>query len=78
MLGRGTYGKVMLVEKKDSGRKYAMKSLRKKFLIDSKTIENTMNERKILEKVKHPFLVGLDFVIKNLNHFILLGILDSG
>ena len=34
VLGRGTYGKVMLVEKKDSRKKYAMKSLRKKYIID--------------------------------------------
>lgn len=34
VLGRGTYGKVMLVEKKDTGKKYAMKSLRKKYIID--------------------------------------------
>ena len=63
VLGRGTYGKVMLVDKKDTGKKYAMKSLRKKYIIDENQLEHTMTERKILEKVKHPFLVGLDFVI---------------
>ena len=34
VLGRGTYGKVMLVEKRDTLKKYAMKSLRKKYIID--------------------------------------------
>jgi serum/glucocorticoid-regulated kinase 2 len=61
-LGRGTYGKVMLVEKKDNRKCYAMKTLRKKYIIDENQIEHTMTERKILQKVKHPFLVGLDYV----------------
>lgn len=68
VLGRGTYGKVMLVEKRDTKMKYAMKSLRKKYIIDENQLEHTMTERKILERVskvgknkKHPFLVGLDY-----------------
>ena len=62
VLGRGTYGKVMLVEKRDTKKTYAMKSLRKKFIIDENQLEHTITERKILEKVKHPFLVGLSYV----------------
>lgn len=34
VLGRGTYGKVMLVQKRDTKKTFAMKSLRKKFIID--------------------------------------------
>jgi len=34
VLGRGTYGKVMLVEKKDNKKFYAMKTLRKKYIVD--------------------------------------------
>ena len=34
VLGRGTYGKVMLVEKKDNKKCYAMKTLRKKYIVD--------------------------------------------
>ena len=48
VLGKGTYGKVMLVEKKDSKDIYAMKSLRKEELIDQDQIENTKTEKRIL------------------------------
>ena len=34
MLGRGAFGKVMLVEKKDTKEIYALKSLRKEEIID--------------------------------------------
>lgn len=34
VIGRGSFGKVMLVEKKDTGNIYAMKSLRKDSLIE--------------------------------------------
>jgi serum/glucocorticoid-regulated kinase 2 len=34
VLGKGSYGKVMLVEKKDTKEIFAMKSLRKEDLID--------------------------------------------
>jgi serum/glucocorticoid-regulated kinase 2 len=32
VIGKGAYGKVLLVKKKDSGRLYAMKVLKKKFI----------------------------------------------
>jgi len=34
VLGRGAFGKVMLVEKKDTGQIYALKSLHKENIID--------------------------------------------
>ena len=34
VIGRGAYGKVMLVEKKSNNKIYAMKSLRKKMILD--------------------------------------------
>ena len=39
VLGRGAFGKVMLVEKKDTKEIYALKSLRKEDLID-KVLQN--------------------------------------
>jgi serum/glucocorticoid-regulated kinase 2 len=61
VIGRGSYGKVCLVEFKPNGELYAMKSLKKDILIDQDQIESTLLEKKILESVDHPFLVGLIF-----------------
>ena len=52
-IGRGGYGKVMLVEKKDTKKLYAIKSLRKdKLLNGGGEIEKLFNERKILILVR--------------------------
>ncbi|KAJ6229599.1 ribosomal protein S6 KINASE [Anaeramoeba flamelloides] len=61
VIGRGTYGKVMLVKKKDTEEVYAMKSLQKGMLADHQQISHTMSERNVLMRVKHPFLVGLQY-----------------
>ena len=63
-IGRGSFGKVFLVEKKDNGNIYAMKSLRKDVLIDYDQIENTKLEKEILQRADHPFLVGMDYVFQ--------------
>ncbi len=59
VLGRGSFGKVCLVQHLASHEIYAMKSLKKDILIDQDQIENTLLEKKILEKLDHKFLVNL-------------------
>lgn len=61
VLGRGTFGKVMLVEKKDTKKIYAMKSMHKEELIDKDQIEHIKAEKFILANNKSPFLVSLEF-----------------
>ena len=46
VLGRGTYGKVMLVQHNDEGTLYALKTLRKKKIIKTDHIEHTKAERR--------------------------------
>eukprot|EP00357_Protocruzia_adherens_P002555 CAMPEP_0115016588 /NCGR_PEP_ID=MMETSP0216-20121206/27543_1 /TAXON_ID=223996 /ORGANISM="Protocruzia adherens, Strain Boccale" /LENGTH=535 /DNA_ID=CAMNT_0002387107 /DNA_START=45 /DNA_END=1652 /DNA_ORIENTATION=- len=64
VVGRGTFGKVMLVEKKDSKELFALKILRKDQLIDKEQIEHTRTEKMIMQKVDHPFLVGLEYAFQ--------------
>lgn len=45
VLGRGAFGKVMLVEKKDTKEIYAMKSIRKEDISDPEQLEHTKTER---------------------------------
>jgi len=61
VLGRGSFGKVCLVEYSATKEIYAMKSLKKDVLIDQDQIENTLLEKRILQSLEHPFLVGLVF-----------------
>ena len=64
VLGRGAFGKVMLVEKKDNKEVYALKSLRKDEIIDKEQIEHTKTEKMILEHVNHPYLVNLVYAFQ--------------
>jgi serum/glucocorticoid-regulated kinase 2 len=61
VIGTGSYGKVLLVKKRDSGFLYAMKVLKKKFIKDTKQVKGTWAERKILERINHPFIVKLRY-----------------
>jgi serine/threonine protein kinase len=60
-VGKGSFGKVMTVRKNDTGRTYAMKVLNKEKVISRKQYQHTLSERRILEDITHPFLVGLHF-----------------
>ncbi len=62
VIGRGSFGKVFLVEKKDSKEVYAMKSLRKDVILDYDQVESTKLEKEILMQADHPFLVGMHYV----------------
>ncbi len=48
VIGKGSYGKVLLVRKKDDSRLYAIKVLKKTELQRRNQIERTMTERRIL------------------------------
>lgn len=66
VLGKGSFGKVMLVKKKDdsSGTLYAMKTLRKAALVKRNQLAHTSTERTILQNIHCPFLVHLVFAFQ--------------
>lgn len=61
VLGRGAFGKVILTQKKDDGELYAVKIMNKGDVIEKNQIEQIKTEKDILERVRHPFLVGLEY-----------------
>jgi protein kinase A len=58
-LGTGSFGRVHLVQSKHNQRYYAIKVLKKAQVVKMKQIEHTNDERKMLQRVKHPFLITL-------------------
>ncbi len=48
VIGKGSYGKVLLVKKSDSGELYAMKVLKKGEIVRRNQVEHTLTERRIL------------------------------
>jgi len=61
VIGRGSFGKVCLVEYLPTHETFAMKSLKKDLLIEQEQIENTLLEKEILQTIDYPLLCGLVF-----------------
>ena len=64
LIGKGTFGQVYMVRKKDTGRIYAMKVLSKKVIVQKKEVAHTIGERNILVRTAgavSPFIVALKF-----------------
>ena len=61
VLGIGAYGKVFLVNKISNQTIYAMKVIKKERIKSDKQKERTRTERLILEKIRHPFIMNLNF-----------------
>jgi serum/glucocorticoid-regulated kinase 2 len=58
ILGRGEFGKVYLVRYKQQNEYYAMKSIKKECLVDENEIKNLLIEKKMLQNLNNPFLIG--------------------
>ncbi|KAL9119665.1 MAG: hypothetical protein Q9187_003780 [Circinaria calcarea] len=64
LIGKGTFGQVYQVRKRDTQRIYAMKVLSKKVIVQKKEVAHTLGERNILVRTAmadSPFIVGLKF-----------------
>ncbi|KAH7885088.1 hypothetical protein F5I97DRAFT_1328941 [Phlebopus sp. FC_14] len=62
VLGKGNFGKVMLAEEKRTNALYAIKVLKKEFIIDNDEVESTRSEKRVFlaaARERHPFLLGL-------------------
>jgi len=71
-LGTGTFGRVHLVRSKENGKYYAMKAIKKSCVVKNHQVEHTMNEKKILENVRHPFFVKLQNTFQDSNHIFFI------
>lgn len=85
VLGQGSYGKVLLVREKSSGRLFAQKQLKKvSLIINESTIHETnytrtLNEKEILSKVNHPNIVKLYYTFQDNNKvYLILEYLQGG
>jgi len=65
VIGRGSFGKVMLVTLKgDESKVFALKVLIKAAIIERNQVEHTVAEREILEMIDHPFLMKMHWAFQ--------------
>uniref|UniRef100_A0A8C9X3D6 Serine/threonine-protein kinase sgk-1 n=1 Tax=Sander lucioperca TaxID=283035 RepID=A0A8C9X3D6_SANLU len=74
VIGKGSFGKVLLARHRKNKGYYAVKVLQKQMIVKRKEQKHVMVERSILLKgLQHPFLVGLHFSFQTRNtlYFVL-------
>lgn len=62
VLGKGNFGKVMLAETKRSRKLFAIKVLKKEFIIENQEVESMRSEKRVFlvaNRERHPFLTTL-------------------
>lgn len=61
VVGKGSFGKVMQVRKKDTLQIYALKTIRKSHIVSRSEVNHTLAERTVLAQIDNPFIVPLKF-----------------
>lgn len=64
-IGKGSFGKVCIVQKKDTMKMYAMKYMNKLQCVEKDAFSNVLKEIQILTSLEHPFLVNLWFTFQD-------------
>lgn len=59
VIGKGNFGKVLLVKCKVDNQFYALKIIKKEILTDSIAVNFIKTEKQILESIYHPFIIKL-------------------
>ena len=65
LVGKGSFGKVILVKYFENNKIYAMKILKKENIIKRNQVNHTKTERLILERLNHPFIAKLKFAFQD-------------
>lgn len=79
VIGKGSFGKVMQVIKKDTKQIYALKTLRKQHIISRMEVTHTLAERTVLARITNPFIVPLKFSFQSPEKlYLVLSFINGG
>eukprot|EP00347_Sterkiella_histriomuscorum_P000019 403377493 len=79
VIGKGGFSTVFQVRKKDEGSIYAMKCLKKEQIKRENKVRHVMNERQILQNIRHPFIVKMHWAFQSEHYlFIVLEFCPGG
>jgi hypothetical protein len=72
LLGKGSFGEVYLVERKNIKQLFAMKVLSKDKIMAQNLVKYAMTERNVLSITNHPFIVKLNYAFQSTDRLFLI------
>ncbi|ODM88885.1 Serine/threonine-protein kinase tricorner, partial [Orchesella cincta] len=79
VIGKGAFGEVRLVQKKDTGHVYAMKILRKADMLEKEQVAHVRAERDILVEADHQWVVKMYYSFQDpVNLYLIMEFLPGG
>lgn len=79
VIGKGSFGKVMQVRKRDTNKIYALKAIRKAYIVSKSEVTHTLAERTVLARVDNPFIVPLKFSFQSPEKlYLVLAFINGG
>ena len=79
VIGKGGFGKVWKVLLKKTNQFYALKEMSKAKIIDKKSEKSIKYERDLLAKIKHPFIINMNFAFQDKeNLYLVMDLLTGG
>lgn len=72
VLGIGSFGRVMKVRERSTGKIFAMKVMDKQMVIQNRMVDHTQAEKDILGGINHPFIVKLHYAFQTRKHLVLV------
>ncbi|KAG8857622.1 hypothetical protein FRB96_005640 [Tulasnella sp. 330] len=78
-VGKGAFGKVRVVQHKQTKDLYALKYINKAKCVKMRAVANIIQERRLLEEIDHPFVVNLRYAFQDdENCFFVLDLMLGG
>lgn len=78
-VGKGAFGKVRVVQHKQTRELYALKYINKAKCVKMKAVANIIQERRLLEEIDHPFIVNMRYAFQDdENCFFVLDLMLGG
>ncbi|KAH3889845.1 hypothetical protein DPMN_013910, partial [Dreissena polymorpha] len=79
VIGKGAFGEVRLVQKRDTGHIYAMKILRKADMLEKEQVAHVRAERDILVEADHEWVVKMYYSFQDkINLYLIMEFLPGG
>ncbi|KZV92519.1 kinase-like protein [Exidia glandulosa HHB12029] len=78
-IGKGAFGKVRVVQHKQSNELYALKYINKAKCVKMRAVSNIVQERRLLEEIDHPYIVNMRYAFQDDdNCFFVLDLMLGG